>query len=305
MKKTLTFLLSTMMLSATLAGCASEDSSGTGSTDTNSSTNSSSNTATADTGATNTTSDEVSEKAEDNIITMGGSTSVEEIVSAMMQVYMADTGIDITYSGTGSSTGVSGALEGTLDLGLASRDLKDSEASEGAEAVAFAYDGIAVIVNTANPIADLTTDELAQIFKKEVTNWSELGGDDGQIVVVGRDAASGTRGAFEEILAVTDETLYDSEQSATGSVISTVAGNPNAIGYVSLSAVEDQVAAIAVDGVFPSEETVKDTSYPIQRPFIFVINSAVNDSEVNAFVEWATSEEVADLVTSKGCVAPN
>ncbi len=298
MKRTLTFLLSTMMLTAALAGCSSEDSSS--STSSSSSSNSSSSAASTDTA----TVGESSEKEADNIITMGGSTSVEEIVSAMMQVYMADTGIDITYSGTGSSTGVSGALEGTLDLGLASRDLKDSEAAEGAEAVAFAYDGIAVIVNTENPISDLSSDELAQIFKKEVTNWSELGGDDGQIVVVGRDAASGTRGAFEEILGVTDDTMYDSEQSATGSVISTVAGNPNAIGYVSLSAVEDQVVAISVDGVSPSEETVKDTSYPIQRPFIFVMNSSINDPEVVAFVEWVTSEEVADLVTSKGCVAP-
>lgn len=291
MKKTFTFLLSSLMLTATLTACSSEsDSSNTNGSSTN--TNSTSNTTTSN------------EKQADSIITMGGSTSVEEIVSAFIQLYQDDTGIDLTYSPTGSTSGVTGVLEQSLDLGLASRELKDSELESGAEAHIFAYDGIAVVVNNANPISDLSTEDLAKIFTQEVTNWSELGGNDGTIVVVGREAASGTRGAFEEILDITDLTIYHNEQSATGSVISTISGNPNAIGYVSLSAVEDQVSAISVDGVVPSEATVKDTTYPIQRPFIFVVNSNITDSEVNDFVAWATSDAVASIVSDKGAVAP-
>lgn len=294
MKKTLAFLMTTMMLTTSLTACSSEEAT-------------TSNTSTPSTSGSSTTASVASgEKEADGIITMGGSTSVEEIVSAMMQVYMGENeGLSITYSGTGSSTGVTGALEGTLDVGLASRGLKDSEVESGATAHVFAYDGIAVIVNTANPIADISTEDLAKIYTKQVTNWSELGGDDGTIVVVGRDAASGTRGAFEEIVGVTDETMYDSEQEATGSVISTVAGNPSAIGYVSLSAVdESQVSAVSIDGVVPSEDTIKNETYPIQRPFIFVTNASATDPEMEAFIEWATGDAVADLVSSKGAVAP-
>ncbi len=299
MKRTLTFLLSTMMLTAVLSSCSSED------TSTPSTTSNSSSSTASDSGSTTTTTTG-SEKEADSILTMGGSTSVEEIIAAMMHVYMEENdGFSITYSGTGSSTGVSDALASKIDIGLASRGLKSSEEDEGAVAHIFAYDGIALIVNNDNPISNLSSDELASIFKKEITNWVELGGNEGQIVIVGRDAASGTRGAFEEILGITDETLYDSELEATGSVISTVAGNPNAIGYVSLSAVESQVATIAVDGVEASEETIKDESYPIQRPFLFVTNDAVSDPETDAFIAWATSDAVADLVTSKGAVSPN
>ncbi len=301
MKKTMTFLLSTMLLTATLSACSSDD----GGTTSNTAQTPSSTTQDSSP-APETGTPEVGTVVEaDGILNMGGSTSVEEIVSAMMQSYMNDNDIDITYSGTGSSTGVAGVLDETLDLGLASRGLKDSEKESGAVAHVFAYDGIAVVVNANNPLTDLSSEQLASIFKKEVSNWSELGGNDGQIVVVGRDAASGTRGAFEEILEVTDETMYDSELSATGAVISTVEGNDNAIGYVSLSSVSEQVRALAVDGVEPSEDTVKDTTYPIQRPFIFVVNSAISDPEVEDFVAWATSDAVAELVSSKGAVSPN
>ncbi|MFI3254081.1 MAG: phosphate ABC transporter substrate-binding protein [Eubacteriales bacterium] len=299
MKRTLTFLLSTMMLTAALSSCSSEDTEGSA---TPAAGVEVSDPATPNTGNEG---NEGTEVAEDGVISMGGSTSVEEIVSAMMQVYMGENeGLSMTYSGTGSSTGVADVLADKIDVGLASRALKDSEMSEGAVAHVFAFDGIALIVNTDNGITDISSEDLAKIFTKEVTNWSELGGNDGQIVVVGRDAASGTRGAFEEILGVTDNTAYDSELDATGAVISTVAGNANAIGYVSLSAVSDQVTAINVDGVSPSEETIKDESYPIQRPFIFVTSSNIADPEMEAFVAWATSEAVAELVSSKGAVAP-
>lgn len=302
MKRTLTFLLSTMMLTAALSSCSSEDTSAPSNTSSNADTTQS----TADSSAGTQTDSSSGTQEADSILTMGGSTSVEEIVAAMMQVYMEENaGYSITYSGTGSSTGVSDALASKIDIGLASRSLKSSEEDEGAVAHIFAYDGIALIVHNDNPITNLSTEELASIFKKEVTNWTQLGGNEGQIVIVGRDAASGTRGAFEEILGITDETLYDSELEATGSVISTVAGNPNAIGYVSLSAVENQVTALSVDGVVASEDTIKDESYPIQRPFLFVTNSAVTDAETEDFIAWATSDAVAELVTSKGAVSPS
>lgn len=294
MKKTFAFLMTTMILTASMTACSSEDSGSVTTTASGASSASDSGTTAASSG------DSVS----DGVITMGGSTSVEEIVSAMMQVYMGENEVDITYSGTGSSTGVAGVLEGTMDLGLASRSLKSSEEEQGAVSHVFAYDGIAVITNSGNSIRDISSEDLAKIFKKEITNWSELGGEDGQIVVIGRDAASGTRGAFEEILDVSDVTLYDSELEATGSVIASVAGNANAIGYVSLSAVDEQVVAVSVDGVIPSESTIKDETYPIQRPFIFVTNENISDAETEAFIEWATSDAVAELVSSKGGVAP-
>lgn len=307
MKKTLSFLLSTMLLTATLTACGGDSSSST--TTPSTSTNTESSTSTNDNVAPagDADSGDVTEVEASGVIAMGGSTSVEEIISALRQVYMNENeGLDMTYSGTGSSTGVADALSGKIDVGLASRALKDSEIAEGAEAHIFAFDGIAVVVNAGNSVANISSEDLAKIYKKEITNWSELGGDDGQIVVVGRDSASGTRGAFEEILEVTDETMYDSELEATGAVISTVEGNPNAIGYVSLSAVGDNVSAISVDDVAPSEDTVKDTSYPIQRPFIFVTNSAISNPEMDAFVEWATtSEAAAEIVSDKGAVAPS
>lgn len=297
MKKTMTFLLSSMMLAAALSSCGSSETT--------------TPTAAAGAGTESATSGAVTQqvatvKEADGKITMGGSTSVEEIVSAMMQLYMEENGdIALTYDGSGSSAGVAGVLADTMDVGLASRELKDSEMAEGAQAVVFAYDGIAVVVNTANTVTDLSSEDLAKIYTKEITDWSEVGGEAGPIVVVSRDAASGTRGAFEEILGITDETVSDSEQSATGAVITNVASTPGAIGYVSLSAVEDQVTALSVDGVSPSEETVKDTSYPMQRPFNFVLNENITDEEAEAFIAWATSDAVAELVSAKGCVAPN
>lgn len=295
MKRTLPFLLSAMMLSAALVSCSSEAEPTPSST--SDSTGTSASSSTADTSSSDTQAS--------NNISMGGSTSVEEIIAAMRQVYMEDhDGMSITYSGSGSSSGVADVLADKIDLGLASRALKSSEIDEGAVAHVFAYDGIALIVNNENPITDLSTEDLAKVFTKQITNWSELGGNDGQIVVVGRDAASGTRGAFEEILDVTDLTIYDSELEATGSVISTVAANANAIGYVSLSAVETQVSALAVDGVEASEATIKDETYPIQRPFIFVTKDGTSSPEAEDFIAWATSDAVAELISSKGGVAP-
>lgn len=295
MKKTLTFLLSTMLLTATLTACSDDSSSTTSTTSTTSA--SSSNSSNNSNSAGNNT------KETDGVITMGGSTSVESIIEVMEEVYEGSVNVDMSYAPTGSSTGVQGAIDGTLDIGLASRGLKDDEIASGAKAITFALDGIAVVVNTSNSVGDISMEDLAAICSGDITNWSELGGDAGEIMLIGRDSASGTRDGFESIVGVEVEN-YAEEHASTGAVIASIQGIPGAIGYVSLSTVDEKVTALTVDGVEASEKTVKDGSYPIQRPFIFVVNSNISDPEVDDFIQWALGEEGAMLVTAKGAVAP-
>ncbi len=301
MKQTISLLLTTLLLSSALVGCGgTANNAGDTATPTNTNTT---NSAGDQSPLGNQESDSTAPIS--GTLELGGSTSVEEIVSAFIQVYQqANPDLTINYSGTGSSSGVTGVLDGSLDVGLASRALKDSEVEAGAVAMTFAHDGIAVITHPENLVTDLSREDLAKIYTKEITNWSQLGGADAQIVVVGRDAASGTRGAFEEICEITDLTSYDSEQSATGGVISTVQMDSAAIGYVSLSSVGDGVNALTIDGVAPSETTIGDGSYPIARPFIFVVNPENENPVVAGVVDWATSEDVASIVTDKGAVAP-
>lgn len=298
MKKTLTFLVSSMMLTALLTSCGDDSASTTPSTSTPSASTSTPSASTS-TGSSETSSTDTASTS----ITMGGSTSVEAIIEVMEEVYEGASGIDMSYAPTGSSTGVTGAIEGSLDIGLASRGLKDAEVEAGAEAITFALDGIAVVVNANNPVADISMENLAKICAGEITNWSELGGEDGEIMLIGRDSASGTRDGFESIVGVEVE-IYAEEHASTGAVIASIQGIPGALGYVSLSAVDEKVSALTVDGVAASEETVKDGTYPIQRPFIFVVNSNTSNATVDAFVEWALSEEGAALVAAKGAVAP-
>ena len=177
-------------------------------------------------------------------------------------------GVTVSYDPTGSGAGITGAVEQTLDIGLASRALHDDET--GVTATTVALDGIAIVVNNESAVSDLTVDQLAQIFTKEITNWSEVGGEDGEIVVIGREAGSGTRDGFESIVGVEDACQYDQELTATGAVISAVASNPLAIGYASLSAVGDTVKTLTVEGVECSEATVLDGTYKVQRPFNFI-----------------------------------
>ena len=210
-------------------------------------------------------------------------------------------GVTINYTGSGSGAGVTGAQDGTCDIGLASRDLHDDET--GVTAITVAKDGIAIIVNPNNPVADLSIEQIAQIFTGEITNWSELGGQDGQIVPIGREAGSGTRDGFESITGTEDTCVYQNELTSTGEVIANVASNPNAIGYASLSAVDETVKALTVGGVAPTEETVLDGTYAIQRNFNFIINESTELSPAaQAFVDWATSTDAADLIASAGAV---
>lgn len=234
-----------------------------------------------------------------------GSTSMESVVKALGEAFMEmNPEVTVNYSGTGSGTGIQSAIDGTCDLGLSSRALKDEEKTNGAVENIVALDGVAVVINPANGVEDLTVEQIAQIFTGEITNWSELGGTDGEIAVFGREAGSGTRGAFEEIVGV-DNCKYTNEYSSTGDVIGNVASNPNAIGYASLSAVDDTVKAVMVNGVAPSEDTVKDGTYEIQRPFVMVTKDGAELSEAaQAFLEFAMSGDAADIIAAAGAVSP-
>ena len=239
-------------------------------------------------------------------VATGGSTSMKNVIAALTEGFAeVEPGVTVSYDPTGSGAGITGAADQTLDIGLSSRALKDDEKAD-VEGTTIALDGIAIIVNNASKVEDLTVDQLKQMFTGEITNWSEVGGDDGEIVLVGREAGSGTRDGFESIVDVKDSCKYAQELTATGAVISAVEANPLAIGYASLSAVGDTVKMVTVGGVECSEETVKDGSYEVQRPFVFVTNKSVTLSEqAQAFFDFATSADAADLIRTAGAVPVN
>ena len=238
-------------------------------------------------------------------VATGGSTSMKNVIAALTEGFAeVQPGVTVSYDPTGSGAGITGATDKTLDIGLSSRALKADET--GVTGTTVALDGIAIIVNKDSKVEDLTVDQLKQMFTGEITNWSEVGGDDGEIVLIGREAGSGTRDGFESIVDVKDSCKYAQELTATGAVISAVEANPLAIGYASLSAVGDTVAMVTVEGVACSEATVKDGSYKIQRPFVFVTNKSVTLSEqAQAFVDFATSKDAADLIRTAGAVPVN
>lgn len=236
-------------------------------------------------------------------VATGGSTSMKNVIAALTEGFAeVEPGVTVSYDPTGSGAGITGASEKTLDIGLSSRALKDAE-KETVEGKIVALDGIAIVVNKENPVADLSVEQLAKLFTGEITNWSEVGGKEGEIVLIGREAGSGTRDGFESIVGVEDACRYAQELTATGAVISAVAANKLAIGYASLSAVGDTVKMVTVEGVPCSEETVKDGSYAIQRPFVFVTNkSAALSAPAQAFVEFAVSDAAAELIRAAGAV---
>ena len=239
-------------------------------------------------------------------VATGGSTSMKNVIAALTEGFAeVEPGVTVSYDPTGSGAGITGATDKTLDIGLSSRALKDDEKADD-DGTTIALDGIAIIVNNASKVEDLTVDQLKQMFTGEITNWSEVGGDDGEIVLIGREAGSGTRDGFESIVDVKDSCKYAQELTATGAVISAVEANPLAIGYASLSAVGDTVKMVTVGGVECSEETVKDGSYEVQRPFVFVTNKSVALSEqAQAFFDFATSADAADLIRTAGAVPVN
>ena len=236
-----------------------------------------------------------------------GSTSMQKVIMSLKETFEGEnTGVEVTYNPTGSGSGITAVAEGRCDIGLSSRNLKDAEKEQDLVGTVLAYDGIAVIINPENTVEDLTVEQIAAIYTGEITNWSQVGGMDAGIVLIGREAGSGTRGGFEEIVGVEDACLYRQELTSTGDVITAVSQNPGAIGYASLASVKENVKAIRVGGVAPSDETVKNETYAIQRPFVLVTKEGVELSETaKAFFDFITSEAAREVITAAGVVPAN
>lgn len=289
MKKILAFALSAVMALALLAGCSNQ-------TDNNSSNN--------DNGgdASDTPAASVS-----GTVSTDGSTSMEKVIGALSESYMAaNKDVTVNYNPTGSGAGITAVQEGTCDIGLSSRALKDEEKAAGLKETVLAYDGIAIIVHPDNPVSDLSIEQIAKLYTGEITNWKDVGGSDAEVVLIGREAASGTRDGFESITGTKDKCQYRQELTSTGDVITAVSQNPDAIGYASLAAIKDSVKALSVDGVTPSETTVKDGSYPVQRPFVLVtVEGKALSAAAQSFFDYATSADAADIIAKAGAVAAN
>ena len=239
-------------------------------------------------------------------VTTDGSTSMSKVIGALSEAYESDTGVTVTYNATGSGSGIQAVQEGRCDIGLSSRSLKDEEKAKGLEETTLALDGIALVVNPENPVSDLDLETISKIYTGEISNWKDVGGNDSDIVLIGREAGSGTRDGFESITYTTDKCQYRQELTSTGDVIATVASNPNAIGYASLSAIKDSVKALKVAGVAPSEETVKDGSYVVQRPFVLVtVKDKALSENAKKFMEFVTSKSANDIISGAGVVPAN
>ena len=235
-----------------------------------------------------------------------GSTSMSKVIESLSEAFGEETGIEVTYNATGSGAGIEAVLTGRCDIGLSSRDLKEEEKENGLEGTILAYDGIAIIVHLDNPVTDLSIETIAKIYTGEITNWKDVGGNDGEIVLIGREANSGTRDGFESITGTEDKCKYRQECTSTGDVITAVSSNPNAIGYASLASVKDSVKAVSVDEVAPSEATVKDGSYAVQRPFVLVTKKDTKLSEnAQKFFDYITSEDANEVISGAGVVPAN
>jgi len=279
--------------------------SGCGSSTTSSSTTSdSSSSSSSESSASSTT---IKATTLSGTVSTNGSTSMEKVIGALSEQFMNDNSdVTVTYDPTGSGTGIQAVTDGTCDIGLSSRALKDDETASGLVATTIALDGIAIIVNTDSGVTNLTMAQLSKIFTGEITNWSEVGGTDGTIVCIGREAGSGTRDGFESITDTKDKCVLSQELTSTGAVIQAVAGNPTAIGYASLAAVDSTVKVLSIDGVTPTEETVKDGTYTVQRPFNVVTKEGTELSEAaQAFFDYVTSSDANDLISAAGAVPVN
>ncbi len=238
-------------------------------------------------------------------VSTDGSTSMEKVIGALGEAFEGqNSGVTFTYNPTGSGSGIQAVKEGRCDIGLSSRDLKEEEIADGLKATVLAYDGIAVIVNPENPVADLDMDTISKIYTGEITNWKDVGGQDAEIVLIGREAGSGTRDGFESITKTEDACQYRQELTSTGDVITAVSQNPAAIGYASLASVNEQVQTVRVNGVEPTEDSIKDGSYVIQRPFILVTKEDTPLSDTaQKFFDFATSVEAAQFISAAGAVS--
>ena len=286
MKKIVAFALTAVMTLALLVGCGDKTNND------------------ANTGDDNANGGTVAETVSGTVST-DGSTSMEKVIGALSESYMAaNKDVTVNYNPTGS--GITAVKEGTCDIGLSSRALKDEEKAGGLKETVLAYDGIAIIVHPDNPVSDLSIEQIAKLYTGEITNWKDVGGKDAQVVLIGREAASGTRDGFESITGTKDKCQYRQELTSTGDVITAVSQNPDAIGYASLASIKDSVKALHVDGVTPSEVTVKDGSYKVQRPFVLVtVEGKALSSAAQSFFDYATSPAAADIIAKAGAVAAN
>ena len=283
MKKFIAMMMACVMVLSMLAGCSEETNGGT-------------------TAAEGTTA---AGKITGSVST-DGSTSMEKVIGALGEAFQNETDISFTYNPTGSGSGIKAVQEGRCDIGLSSRDLKDEEKSAGLEGTVLAYDGIAIIVHPENPVEDLSVETIAKIYKGEITNWSEVGGNDAEIVLIGREAGSGTRDGFESITDTEDACKYRQELTSTGDVITTVSQNPGAIGYASVASVKESVKALTVDGVAPTEDTIRDGSYIVQRPFVLVTKTDAELSEAaQMFFDYITSADANEIISAAGVVSAN
>lgn len=285
MKKFLTLALTAVMALSLLTACGSKND----------------NSADTNTDGSNT------ETTLSGTVSTDGSTSMEKVINSLGESFMAmNKDVKFTYNPTGSGSGIQAVSEGRCDIGLSSRALKDDEKASGLVETVVALDGIAIVVNPENPVSDLDIDTIAKIYTGEITNWKDVGGNDAEIVLIGREAGSGTRDGFESITDTKDACQYRQELTSTGDVINTVSQNPDAIGYASLSAVGDSVKALTVGGVEATEETVKDGSYVVQRPFVLVTKEGTKLSPAaQAFFDYALSADAASIIAAAGAVAAN
>lgn len=300
-KKILALAASALLAVTALTACGGNTTSGSSSESSTSSASASS--------ASSDSSDDSSASSGTAVSNLGGSvstdgsTSMEKLIGIYQEVYTELSGTTINYNPTGSGAGITAVTEGRCDIGLASRDLKDEEKEAGLTGNVIAIDGIAIIVNPESKIADLSVEQIKQLYTGEITDWSEVGGDAGEVVVIGREAGSGTRDGFEEVVDAKDACKYNQELTSTGAVIAAVASNPNAIGYASLSTVDDTVKAVTVGGVECSEETIQSGDYAVQRNFVMVTNDNEElSAEAQAFVNWAMSADADEYVREAGCV---
>ena len=285
MKKFLTLALTAVMALSLLTACGSKND----------------NSADTNTDGSNT------ETTLSGTVSTDGSTSMEKVINSLGESFMAmNKDVKFTYNPTGSGSGIQAVSEGRCDIGLSSRALKDDEKASGLVETVVALDGIAIVVNPENPVSDLDIDTIAKIYTGEITNWKDVGGNDAEIVLIGREAGSGTRDGFESITETKDACQYRQELTSTGDVINTVSQNPDAIGYASLSAVGDSVKALTVGGVEATEATVKDGSYVVQRPFVLVTKEDTKLSPAaQAFFDYALSADAASIIAAAGAVAAN
>ena len=285
MKKFLTLALTAVMALSLLTACGSKND----------------NSADTNTDGSNT------ETTLSGTVSTDGSTSMEKVINSLGESFMAmNKDVKFTYNPTGSGSGIQAVSEGRCDIGLSSRALKDDEKASGLVETVVAPDGIAIVVNPENPVSDLDIDTIAKIYTGEITNWKDVGGNDAEIVLIGREAGSGTRDGFESITDTKDACQYRQELTSTGDVINTVSQNPDAIGYASLSAVGDSVKALTVGGVEATEATVKDGSYVVQRPFVLVTKQGTKLSPAaQAFFDYALSADAASIIAAAGAVAAN